>query len=173
MAPDAFLKAPNIKSIRFSASGLLHQDGATIAVEVEVSDAQGLGNLEWVQLTTLIEGKEDAPFYIVRTPLAYPTGDPGSTFLYDDGTHGDRMAGDGIFTFDQIATRKGDYDGWNTWYSHYTLPADVGIRVIAKDVEENYTIADTQLTIGESIGDITPKGAFVSSVIDLLLLLSD
>ena len=72
------------------------------------------------------------------------TADGGTTWT--PGISGE-VAGDGIFTFDAVATRKGDYEGFNTWYSHFTLPHDVGIRIIAKDKDYNYTIADTRLTI--------------------------
>ena len=56
-------------------------------------------------------------------------------------------AGDGTFTHDAIATRKGDYDGFNTWYSTFTLPHDVGIRILVKDLDGNFTTADTDLWI--------------------------
>ncbi|MHC1725832.1 MAG: choice-of-anchor X domain-containing protein [Syntrophobacteraceae bacterium] len=158
--PTSFNPAPDITDINCSAPALLHVDGATVAFTARVTDAQGLDNIAWVNLSVLVEGREQPSWPMGRVPLAFPSGDPGSTPMYDDGTHGDAVAGDGIFTFDAVATRKGDYEGFNTWYNHFTLPHDVGIRIIAKDKDENYTIADTRLTI-------TDKGAAVP----LLLLL--
>lgn len=143
-------KAPYVQLIEFSAPALLDQDGVTIAVQVKINDPQGIQNIDWVMLRPLVEGQEDPPWPMGRGPLAFPTDDPGSTYLYDDGTHGDAIAGDGIFSFDSIATRKGDRDGegaFNTWYQHYSLPAEVGIRIIVKDKDNNYTLADTVLTI--------------------------
>jgi len=147
MGPKTVGKAPNITAITCTAPALIHADGVTVTVTARVMDAQGLKNIDWVNLSTLVEGREQPSWPMGRAPLAFPSGDPGSTRMYDDGTHGDAVAGDGIFTFDSVATRKGDYDGWNTWYKHFTLPHPVGLRIIAKDKNENYTIADTLLKI--------------------------
>jgi hypothetical protein len=149
MKPTDFSHAPNISTFTCSVPALIHADGVTAKVTVQVSDAQGLENIDWVNLSVLVEGREEPSWPMGRAPLAFPFGDPGSTRLYDDGTHGDEVAGDGIFTFDGVATRKGDYDGWNTWYTHFTLPHAVGLRIIAKDKDENYTLADTRLTIAQ------------------------
>ena len=143
-----FSQAPNITSITFS-DAVLWDDDTQMTVTVGVGDAQGWDNIQSVLLTVLVDGMEDTYWPMGREPLAFPTGDPGSTWLYDDGTHGDQTAGDGVFTFDAIATRKGDRgpSGFNTWYAHYSLPNDVGIRIIAQDRDGNSTIADTRLTI--------------------------
>ncbi len=145
--PTSFDPAPDITDIQCSAPALLHVDGATVTFTARVTDAQGPDNIAWVNLSVLIEGREQPSWPMGRAPLAFPSGDAGSTLMYDDGAHGDAVAGDGVFTFNAVATRKGDYAGFNTWYNHFTLPHDVGIRIIAKDKDENYTIADTRLTI--------------------------
>lgn len=164
--PNDFGLAPKISSINFSSSTIRHDIDPPdmVAVTASVSDSQGLDNIDWVLLLVLVDGAEEPPWAMAREPLAFPSGDPGSTWLYDDGTHGDETAGDGIFTFDSIATRKGDYDGFNTWYNHYTLPHTVGIRIIAKDKDDNYTIADTTLTITDR--PIIP----ISSILTILTL---
>ncbi|MBF0242405.1 MAG: hypothetical protein HQK64_07995 [Desulfamplus sp.] len=142
-------RAAYVEYISFSAPALLDQDGVTIAVQTKISDPQGAENIEWVKLLPIIEGHEDPSWSMGRVPIAFPSGDAGSTRLYDDGTHGDLLANDGIYTFDSIATRKGDHEGetWNTWYQHYPLPSDLGIRIIVKDRDNNYTISDTTLRI--------------------------
>ncbi len=94
-----------------------------------------------------MEDLESPDIYMPRKPLAFPFGDFGWTVLYDDGSHGDVTVGDGVFTHDAIATRKGGYDDWNTWFSNFTLPHEVGIRIVVKDAEGNYTTADTTLWI--------------------------
>lgn len=164
--PADFGQAPNITGINLSSSRIRHDldPPDLVAAAVTVTDSQGLANIDWVRLAVLVDGAEEPPFAMGREPLAFPTGDAGGTYLYDDGTHGDETAGDGIFTFDAIATRKGDYEGFNTWYTHYGLPHPVGIRIIAKDVDHNYTIADTTLTITE--GPSSDAGT-------ILLLLED
>ncbi|MBF0258657.1 MAG: hypothetical protein HQK62_07450 [Desulfamplus sp.] len=149
-------KAPYVHFIEFSAPALLDQDGVTIAAQVKISDPQGNDNIDRVTLLPLIEGQEKPSWAMGRVPLSFPSGDPGSTRLYDDGTHGDATANDGIYTFDSIATRKGDRDsdGWNTWYQHYELPSDLGIRIVIMDKDNNYTIADSTLRITDNPEDI-------------------
>ena len=157
MNPTSTGGTPDISDIRFSEPRLLHTEGATIAVTVRVFDPEvhdDRESIEWVRLSTLVEGKERPDWPMARPPLAFPTGDPAFAELYDDGeqgNHGDLLAGDGVYTFDKIATRKGNYDSDNSWYSHYTLPHAVGIRIIAKDSSGNYGIADTSLMIGDVI----------------------
>ncbi len=145
-------QAPRVQQIAFDAPVLLDIEDVTIGVRVTITDPQDIDNIDWVRLTPLVEGQESPAWAMGREPLAFPTGDPGSTLLYDDGTHGDETEGDGIFSFDSIATRKGDRQegGFNTWYRHYTLPAPVGIRIIVKDKDNNYAIADTQLVISKT-----------------------
>ena len=165
--------APNVESIQFSAPALLDDDETAIAVQVKISDPQGLEDIDRVTLLPLIEGQEDPEWPMSRGPLAFPSGDPGSIHLYDDGTHGDSQAGDGIFSFDSIATRKNgrEEDGWNTWYRHFSLPADVGIRIVAKDSSNHYAIADTTLRITDDPGDLpgpTPVESPCAQIADTL-----
>ncbi len=158
--------APAISNINFSASALLHADDSTIAISVNVNDPQGLSDIESVRIETLVEGLEEPEFYMGREPLAFPTGDPGGTLLYDDGTHGDTTAGDGIFSFDAIATRKGGYDGpyaYNTFYTQFSLPHNVGVRIVAKDKSQNYAIVDVPLTITDDAQDIIPSDQVIVS----------
>lgn len=112
-----------------------------------------LVNIDSVTLAVLADGVEEPIWSMPREPLAFPTGDPGATWLYDDGTNGDVAAADGVFSFGAIATRKGD-PSWNTWYTHYTLPYPVGIRIVAEDVDGNAAIADTVLWI--TAEDVNP-----------------
>jgi hypothetical protein len=151
MKPVAFSKAPEFTRVAFSAPALYHGENSTIKVKATVSDAQGLGTITWVRLFPLIAGRENPDWSMGRQPLAFPTGDSGSTFLYDDGTNGDETPGDGVFTFNSIATRKGDYTGWNTWFTHVTLPDSLDIRLMALDTEGNYTFYDTSLLITETV----------------------
>ncbi len=145
-------QAPYIQNIGFDAPAMLDHDGVTLSARVTLTDPQGLNNIDWVRLVPLVEGQEEPPWAMGREPLAFPSGDSGSTLLYDDATHGDEIAGDGVYTFDSIATRKGDREGehaFNTWYQHYSLPSPVGVRIITKDTDNNYSIADTQLVISK------------------------
>lgn len=137
--------APVITNINFTASALLHADDSTIGISLNVNDPQGLSDIESVRIDTLVEGREVTDFNMDRKPLL-----PDRTLLYDDGSHGDAVAGDGIFSFDAIATRKGDYSGSNTFYARFNLPHAVGIRVVAKDKSQNYAIVDVPLVITDN-----------------------
>ena len=141
-APRNFSVVPNIRRIWFDQPAFLHDGTTTVTVYAKVSDAQGLDNIEWVKMHTLVEGVEYVdwklfnPAWSTTEPLFY------NATLYDDGTHGDKTAGDGIFTNNTLRTR-----GDSGFYNRYTLPNDVGIRVVAKDVDSNYAIADTSLSV--------------------------
>jgi hypothetical protein len=142
--------APDIQDIAFSATSLADQDDVTVAVEVTVYGSSP-ENIDGVWLYPLIEGRESPPWYMGRAPLAFPATDADTVRLVDDGTSGDREPGDGVFTFDAIATRKGarEEGDMNTWFGHYPLPAELGIRVVARDLAGHYAIADTNLLITE------------------------
>ena len=164
MAPVSYDKAPHVESISFSAPALYHGDESRIKVRARVSDSQGGDTIEWVILTPLVEGREETDWPMGRVPLSFPTTDTGSVYLRDDGLEGDAVAGDGVYSFNLIATRKGDYEGFNTWYTHYDLPAEVGIRVIAKDTDGNYGISDTKLLITDDV-PAAPVADFTFSVL--------
>jgi hypothetical protein len=147
-APGGYASdAPRVVAAAFSDLALVDDYDRQIGVAVQVSDPQGLANIETVRLLVLVDGLEEPAFAMGREPLAFPTGDAGSTLLYDDGSHGDASAGDGWYSFDAIATRKGDYEGMNTWYQHFPLPHEVGLRILVKDRDGNYGIGDTRLLI--------------------------
>ena len=78
--------------------------------------------------------------------------------LYDDGTHGDRLAGDGIYTNDTIRARP-----TSNFYERFSLPKSLGIRIIARDQDYNYVMADTVLTVADTLT------ADSSSIMHLLL----
>jgi hypothetical protein len=168
--------APYVQTIAFSAPALLDLENESIAVQVKVYHPNGINQIDSVILLPLIEGQESPAWTMGRGPLAFPSGDPGSVRLYDDGTHGDIIAGDGIYTFDRIATRKNERQegGWNTWYSHYTLPADVGIRVVVKDLDNNYAVADTVLSITDDPNDLlqTPDITILTSTSPIYVITS-
>lgn len=160
MAPTDYPSAPEVVAVNFSAPALLDAEGAMVGVQVQVRDAQGLDTIDWVNFSTLVDGKETPDWPMGRGPLVFPSGDPSSTRLFDDGSHGDAVAGDGIYSFDAIATRKGDREGdsaWNTWYQHHSLPHAVEIRLIVKDEDDNYSITDTELLITDNPADIPPQ----------------
>ena len=60
----------------------------------------------------------------------------------DDGTGADEVANDGVYTLERLYTvPSADF------FEENTLPYDVGVRVVVKDVDGNYCYADTVLTV--------------------------
>jgi hypothetical protein len=138
LEPDStsYGSAPNVTAIAFSDSSLAHDGETEVTVTATITDAQGLGNIESVLALPIVDGVENRP------SIEYPPLDPDQMQLYDDGTHGDATAGDGVYTYDGLHT-----DTYSEFYTLYSLPYDVGVRVIVKDYDDNYSIADTVLTV--------------------------
>ena len=138
MAPTDFSQAPNITNIAFNRPFLPFDDTQFITVTAQLSDVKGLGNLQWVHILSLWDGGELPPEGMIYLPLRF-----GSDFLYDDGSHGDLVAGDGIYTNNTITVQK-----WSEFYTMNRLPKKVGLRLIAKNTDSHYTIADTEFMVG-------------------------
>ena len=136
-APTSFGNTPRITAIKFSQPALLKDGATTIVIAVTVSDSQGAGNIEWVRIHSLVDGLE-APEWLNFDPLSFFW-----PLLLDNGSNGDEVAGDGIYTFNAVSTTLNA----SNFYTRYSLPHDVGIRVVAKDKDGNYAIADTRLTV--------------------------
>jgi hypothetical protein len=153
MAPTDFSQAPNITNIAFNRPFLPFDDTKFITVTAQLGDANGLGNLEWVHILSLWDGVELPPEGMIYMPLWF-----GSDLLYDNGTHGDLVAGDGIYTNNTITVQK-----WSEFYKWNRLPKKVGLRLIAKNKDSNYTIADTEFMVGN------PGGLSIPPTLQLLL----
>ena len=68
------------------------------------------------------------------------------------------MAGDGIYTNNTITVHK-----WSEFYTRNRLPKKVGLRLIAKNQDSHYTIADTEFMVGN------PGGLSIPATLQLLL----
>jgi hypothetical protein len=145
MAPSDFSRAPNITNIAFNRASLPFDDTQSITVTAQLSDAKGLGNIQWVRILPLWDGVE-SPEGVIYMPLWFGSGD-----LYDDGSHGDLVAGDGIYTNNTITVQK-----WSEFYTRNRLPKKVGLRLIAKNNDSHYTIADTEFLVGNPGGPAIP-----------------
>jgi hypothetical protein len=150
-APTDFRQAPNITAINFSAPRLVNDGTTKITIRATVSDAQGLATINRVRLQYLVDGLEK-PAWLVGDPVYY------DAVMYDDGTHGDLVAGDGIYTNNTIRTNPN-----SNFYERYSLPRNLGIRIIARDQDRNYVLADTELAVRNTTG-MSP------AVVELLLL---
>jgi hypothetical protein len=136
MKPNDFGRVPNISTITFSRRYLPFDDTSTLTITARVKEgALSAKAIEWVRMKSLVEGRE-GPQWLVYDPLSYDGN------LYDDGTHGDVTAGDGIYTNNTIRTSN-----MSNFYTHYKLPHYIGIRVVAKDVDDNYVMADSRISV--------------------------
>jgi hypothetical protein len=139
MATTTSNTAPGITRISFSAPGLYSDGIARVTVTATVADAQGLSTITAVRMHTLVDGLENPDWMGSSEPLHY------DAVLYDDGTHGDTKAGDGMYTTDTLRTYNS-----SPFYSRYSLPYKIGIRIVAKDSDGNYGMADTKLTLTDT-----------------------
>lgn len=153
MVPSDFSKAPNIVDISFSPTSLIHDGTTKVSVFAHIIDSQGLQNIEWVKMHTLVDGLENRAWKTINaawsetSPLFY------DSKLYDDGTHGDLYAGDGIYSNNSLRTRSD-----SGFYKAYRLPRNIGIRIVAKDNDDNYCIADSILKIKAHPGQDNVSG---------------
>jgi hypothetical protein len=136
-SPIAFPRAPKIAWIRFSSNTLIADGTTRLTIMAKVQDAQGLKTIEKVLLHSLVEGLEYPNWMQWGEPVRWD--DFG---LYDDGTHGDAVARDGVFTNNTLRSYLD-----SSFYTKFTLPRNIGIRIVAKDKGGNYGIADTILKV--------------------------
>ena len=153
MAPTDFGlgQAPNITNIAFNRPFLPFDETQKITVTAQLR--QGLGQPPVGSYTVLVGGGGATPEGMIYMPLWFGSGD-----LYDDGSHGDLVKGDGIYTNDTIMINK-----WSEFYLMNPLPKKVGLRLIAKNNDSHYTIADTEFMVGN------PGGLSVPATLHLLL----
>lgn len=137
-SPITFRKAPMIASIQFSSPTLVADDLTRVTVMAKVQDAQGLKTIESVKLHSLVDGLE-LPNWLNVEPVRWD-----GFGLYDDGTYGDAVAGDGVFTNNTLRSYT-----YSSFYTKYALPRTIGIRVVAKDKVGNYGMADANIRIVE------------------------
>ena len=147
LKPTDYSQCPTISEVWFSAPNLLHDNVTSITIMARVSDPQGLGNIDWVKMTTMVGGLE-YPEWLNATPLNF------WPILYDDGTHGDAVAGDGIFTNNTLRTQTSNF------YQHFPAPCPVGIRIMAKDKNDNHSLVDTTLLVTTKGARSTPGTIF-------------
>jgi hypothetical protein len=145
LAPTDFSQVPNITAINFSTPRLVNDGTTRITVTAAVSDAQGPGSIDRVRLQYLVDGLEK-PAWLVGDPVYY------TAIMYDDGINGgDQEAGDGIYTTNDLRTNPN-----SNFYTRYTLPHNIGIRIVARDLDRNYALADTVLLVANTPGDYSP-----------------
>ncbi|MBI4719549.1 MAG: hypothetical protein HY763_17265 [Planctomycetes bacterium] len=126
--------APQIAGVWFDVGSIPGDGSAGTTISVSVSDPQA--DLEWVKIRYVVDGVEH-PSWMSYAPLSLD-----SPTLYDDGTHGDAAAGDGMYGLESVRANPG-----SSFYERYSLPHTVGVRLVAKDRADNYAIADTSILV--------------------------
>ncbi len=152
MAPTDFSQAPNITNIAFNRTFLPFDDTKFITVTAQLSDAKGLGNLQWVRILPLWDGVE-FPEGVIYMPLWFGSGT--STTTVRTGTWWRGTAS--IPIIPSLLTSGANSTPWNR------LPKKVGLRLIAKNKDSHYTIADTEFMVGN------PGGLSIPATLLLLL----
>lgn len=164
LQPAQATRAPRVTYIHFDQPALLDADNAWIGIAVTLAADTDLTQIDRVLMLPIVAGRESPEWGMGRAPLEYLNGSPGGDFgyqsLFDDGTQGDAVAGDGVFSFQGIMTRKsGREPGWNSWYLHYPLPATVGVRIVVKDLAGHASLTDSRLLITDDPLDLPRQTA--------------
>lgn len=136
--------APLISSISFSKSAWAFEDTTPLTVTAQITDPKGAANLGNVYLQVLVDGLE-MPAWLTNGYKPF-----SEAQMFDSG-------GNGIFTCTSNLIK------YSSFYTHYTLPHEVGIRIIAKNKDAHYMIADTTITL-------TTKGVMSGPAVRSLLL---
>jgi hypothetical protein len=100
-------------------------DPTPIQITVQVSDPKGVDNIKSVQIHTLVDGHENPSG--ISPPLNY------TTLLAN--------SGGGVYTgtiYPYI---------YSNFYTTYQLPQPVGVRVVVKNNDEHYALADTSIMV--------------------------
>jgi hypothetical protein len=119
--------APLISSISFTKQQWSIEDTTPLTVTAQVSDPKGLANLQYVYMQVLVDGLEQ-PAWLTNAWKPF-----SEAQMVD--------SGGGIFTC------TSNLQNYSSFYTHYKLPHEVGVRIIAKNKDEHYMIADTTITI--------------------------
>jgi len=127
--PGAVPDAPTIHNIAFDPAAMPRGDpSARVTLTSQISDPQGLADIERTSTDELMEGVHKG--YWEDIPVSIPTS------AHDDGTAPDETAGDGVFsTSGQPVTGIDDFD-------------QMTVRMGAQDASKTVVIADTTLLIG-------------------------
>lgn len=126
MAPATTAPAPDVVSIGFGQPQLFLGSTSPIPITVQVSDPKGLDNIVSVNIRTLVDGRE-FPHGQVHEPLTY------TTPLVN--------RGGGTYT-GTVSPNK-----FSSFYTTFGLPKAVGVRVVVRNSDEHYVLADTRITV--------------------------
>jgi hypothetical protein len=138
-------QGPQVLQIYYDRWPLLIDDEKplTVYASLRKSGPDGLENIEWVRMHSLVDGLEQKDWQLINpawhnTPPIYCQRE-----LYDDGVSGgDQVAGDGVYTNNTIEPRLD-----SGFYNQHGLPAYPGIRIIVKTKSHQYAIADSYLKV--------------------------
>ena len=126
MKPTNTAPAPDVVSISFGQPQLFLGSTVPIPMTVHVNDPKGIHHVVSVQMHTLVDGREFASGQ-VHEPLSY--------------TSPLTNKGDGTFV-GTIYPNK-----YSSFYTQYGLPHPVGVRVVVKNRDEHFVLADTAITV--------------------------
>ena len=126
MAPSgSTAPAPDITAISLGKRQLVFEDTTPVTLSVRVND-NGSGSIQAVDMHTLVDGLE-FPSGLNQEPLNY------SNPLTN--------AGGGIYTTTISANT------YSNFYTSHAKPWKVGVRVVVKNSNDHYVMADTEITV--------------------------
>ena len=126
MAPSgSTAPAPDITAISLGKRQLVFEDTTPVTLSVRVND-NGSGSIQAVDMHTLVDGLE-FPSGLNQEPLNY------SNPLTN--------AGGGIYTTTISANT------YSNFYTSRAKPWKVGVRMVVKNSNDHYVMADTEITV--------------------------
>jgi hypothetical protein len=127
-AASSFGWAPNISSIKFNKFSWSLKDTTPLTVTAQITDPKGPTNLQYVFMQVLVDGLE-MPAWLTNgyKPCT-------EARMFDSGDNG-------------VFTCTSSLNMLSSFYTHYSLPHGVVIRIIAKNKDDHYMIADTVITL--------------------------
>lgn len=129
MAPVGTAPAPNVTSIAFGRPQLIYGDQTPVTITVGVSDPKGVGNIHSVQMQTLVEGRE-RPHGQTYAPLTFTNPLTGTAGVYSGTVYPNPLG---------------------SVYAGAAFPVEVGVRIVVRNKDEHYQIADTRITVLPSL----------------------
>ncbi len=131
--PDAVPDAPTIHNITFDPASMPRGDAnASVTISSQISDQQGLADIERTSTDEMLDGLHEGDSYKLPVFIHYAA--------HDDGSPPDGIADDGVFSTSGVPAGAID------------TVEQMTVRMAAQDASKTVVLADTILLVGEEGG---------------------
>lgn len=131
--PDAVPDAPTIHNITFDPASMPRGDAnASVTISSQISDQQGLADIERTSTDEMLDGLHEGDSYRLPVFIHYAA--------HDDGSPPDGIADDGVFSTSGVPAGAID------------TVEQMTVRMAAQDASKTVVLADTILLVGEEGG---------------------